>query len=322
MFLGIAVGDALGLPIETLTHTEIQSRFGLITEIKPVSGNRYYQAAPCGTTSDDLALSLACAKALLKAGKVEMQSMADEHVAEYQGDSRGYGRSTRAALEKLANGASWKEAAVNSLPSARVGNGVAMKIAPIAAYIAARGETIEQHAGEIHDIACMTHRSRIGVQSAFAQAQAVLYCLTVAPASFSADAFIQSILSAVTITNSFNNLPQNGDDLSCRFRELFRAKEMSTAEIIARFGGGSSYVYDSLPFTYAFFLKNPNSIESLYEVVNAGGDTDSNGSMLAALLGALNGAEILPERLYAPILRLEELRQVAEQFCRKFEITT
>jgi ADP-ribosylglycohydrolase len=65
-----------------------------------------------------------------------------------------------------------------------------------------------------------------------------------------------------------------------------------------------------------FFLKNPYSIDSLYEVINAGGDADSNGSMVAALLGALNGPFIFPSHLVHGLnqIQFNEVLSVADEF--------
>ena len=110
--------------------------------------------------------------------------------------------------------------------------------------------------------------------------------------------------------------PIHQDLLSNRIQKLIDYKEYNIARIVDEFGGGSCYVYNSLPFTYMFFLKNPNSIQSFYDVINAGGDTDTNASMLGALLGALNGMEIFPEKLVDSIP--DEYRTKIENLSNRF----
>ena len=78
--------------------------------------------------------------------------------------------------------------------------------------------------------------------------------------------------------------------------------------------GGNCYVYNSLPFAYAFFLRNPTNTEQLYETIEAGGDTDSNAAMVGALQGALLGPAAFPESLVSQILGLERLLEVVENF--------
>ena len=62
-------------------------------------------------------------------------------------------------------------------------------------------------------------------------------------------------------------------------------------------------------------MKNPQGIDSLYDCVSAGGDTDSNGSMLASLLGALHGTTIFPKHLVDGLLSREAVFDVANRFC-------
>lgn len=79
-------------------------------------------------------------------------------------------------------------------------------------------------------------------------------------------------------------------------------------ESIARvFGIQRFHAADSLPATWAFFLQNPYHIRTLYDVVNAGGDTDSNGAMVGALLGALNGMSIFPQCLIDGLWQKERI---------------
>lgn len=65
-------------------------------------------------------------------------------------------------------------------------------------------------------------------------------------------------------------------------------------------------------------MRNPNSIESLYDCVSAGGDTDTNGSMLASLLGALHGQSIFPKHLVDGLKNKDEILDLADQFYEKF----
>jgi ADP-ribosylglycohydrolase len=90
---------------------------------------------------------------------------------------------------------------------------------------------------------------------------------------------------------------------------------------VEEFQNGRCYVYCSLPFTYMFFLRNPTSIDSLYEVVSAGGDADSNGSMLAAMLGALNGTKVFPAHLVDELDGKDALLDLANRLCDVFKIS-
>jgi ADP-ribosylglycohydrolase len=83
--------------------------------------------------------------------------------------------------------------------------------------------------------------------------------------------------------------------------------------IIEAFGGGSCFVCNSLPFSYAFFAADPFGAKTLYNVIEAGGDTDSNGAMVGGLQGALLGKEIFNAELLRRINGVDKLvRRVSE----------
>jgi ADP-ribosylglycohydrolase len=75
-----------------------------------------------------------------------------------------------------------------------------------------------------------------------------------------------------------------------------------------------------LPFTYAFLVRNPGNIEELYECASAGGDTDSNASMLGALQGALHGTSFFPKALVDGLDRKNEIIKLADSFSERFGI--
>ncbi len=97
-------------------------------------------------------------------------------------------------------------------------------------------------------------------------------------------------------------------------------RESSPEQIASHYDGASCYVLNSQPFSFAMFLRNPYSIETLFDTVNAGGDTDTNGSMVASLLGALNGTKIFPQHLIEGLWQKDRILKVAHDFCDRFEI--
>ena len=110
------------------------------------------------------------------------------------------------------------------------------------------------------------------------------------------------------------NYPQKGnyDNIISRI-ENFSTLD-SEDDMIKKNGGGSCYCIDSFLFSYYYFLRNPYSIETLYNVVNAGGDTDSNGSIVGGLLGLLNGSKIFPSHLLDNLQDRDKIEEVANKF--------
>lgn len=319
-FLGVAIGDALGKAVETLPASVIAEQFGRIDSYITNSSHKWFSEDQAGTTTDDWQLTKAVAQAFIDTGKFDLEAIAQEHAKEYAISVRGWGGSTRESVAKIIEGVPWEEASKTDNPKRGTGNGVCMKASPVGIYMALTNPKCAdppwtEHIQGITGLAIMTHRTSIAITSGLAHAFSTFKCFTTSPDKFDKDSFCKTLLGAADLGRC--KLPKTiVDDMHQRFSLL--GKDFTTEEIIANFGGGSCYVYDSLPFTYAFFLRNPHSIESLYDCVSAGGDTDSNASMLAGLMGALHGTKIFPDHLIDGLKEKDEVLAVADAFYERF----
>ncbi len=317
MFLGTAIGDALGCPVETFSYDKIKDQYGKVKTYLSPDGHKWFNGEKAGGITDDTQLTLAVTESIIESS-LDMDSQAKWHIAAMKDKTKGWGASTKNSIRRLANNCHWSESGESGVDGKGSGNGVAMKISPISAYVACKvdrtnGEHLIKVMDFIKDFASMTHRSSVAVSSALCQSSAVFYCLMCQ--KFDKDVFIKLVnMAAIGGKTIF---PETlTDDLSVRIESLNSiTSETTDKEIVDNYGGGSCYVYDSLPFTYAFLIRNPNTIESLYDVASAGGDTDSNASMLGGMLGALHGSSIFPENLVNELLEIDRVKDVANRFC-------
>jgi ADP-ribosylglycohydrolase len=315
LFLGSAIGDAAGMPVESFSYEKILTEYGRVTQYLQPNGHKWFNGEKPGTTTDDYQLTAAVAEGLIE-GNLSLPVHVRWHIKAMMESTKGWGGTTKNAVRNLANGASWLNSGIKGEGKGK-GNGVAMKIAPLAAT---NFRTFDKY-----DFACrlalMTHQTEMGVSSGFAQLTAVHYCLSKTPKTFNRADFIAICAKACMAGRRFSNrmmcLDPEEDSLAVQILKL-HSGEWPTPEIVKEFGRGSCYCFNSLPFTYAFFVRNPLSIDSLYDVVSAGGDTDTNGSMLAALLGALHGPGIFPSELVDGLVNRDAVLDLAERFCAKF----
>lgn len=320
-FLGVAIGDALGKPVEMWKAEKIVEKFGRIDKYEDPSNHKYFDGEPKGTTTDDWQLTKAVARAMIDTGKFDLDQIAVEHTKEFAISVRGWGGSTREAIARIAQGTHWKKASITDKENRGVGNGVCMKASPAGLFMALTNPKCDnppwdEHVQNIVNMGIMTHRTSIAITSGLTHAFATFKCFTTSPDEFDKTSFHKTLLSAAILGRQY--LPDTiKDDLHTRFEKL--ENDLATEEIIAEFGGGTCYVYDSLPFTYAFFLRNHKTIESLYDCVSAGGDADSNGSMIAGLLGALHGTKIFPEHLVEGLQEKDEVLKLADEFYERFK---
>lgn len=327
MFLGIAIGDALGMPVECFTAEKIAENCGRITDYLSPDGHKWFDGQLPGSTTDDTQLSLVVAESLIAKKGFDLQDIAERHVAAMKETTHGWGGTTKEGVRRFANGASYKESGVEG----GAGNGCAMKVAPLAVYQALqerkRGPSYNYDDDlpytDLIEFTFFTHKLSLAALTTCAHAAAIKYCFNETPESFDDYQFAINILDAFALARgveSFDSKDDRSDNnLLISLFQLFRHKDYDDARIIERFEGGDPYCAHSIPFSLMFFVKNPESIESLYNVINAGGDTDTNGSMVGAMLGALHGPDIFPEELVAGLVDLEKVEKTAEQFAELFD---
>lgn len=330
MFLGIAIGDALGMPVETFSKSKILEKYSKVSKYEVPSNHKWFDGHEAGTITDDTQLTVAVAKSIIESNGLDMDSMAKFHVEALSETDAGWGNSTRYSIKNLKNGVHWKNSALKTENSG-LGNGVAMKVSPISAYYVAQSikeKNYNKHIDQVTQFLCqfnnMTHCSHISLKSTGAMFAAFSYCLSEFDSfkigKMSECCFLYSCLNQHH--ENFNyDLLKLKDNLSTRIFNLFKDySNYSENDIVNMYGEGKCYCYDSIPFSLYFFIKNPNSIDALFNVVNAGGDTDSNGSMVGGLLGALNGMEIFPQHLIDGLKCKDDIINLSNCFCDKFDV--
>lgn len=331
MFLGVAIGEALGMSEDGKSLEEIKKKRGRVEEYRdPTDNTALTGKRKAGMWTDSTQLTLVVAESLIAKGKIDMDDLAKRHVQALKKSNLGWDASTKNAVQRLMVGDHWKDSGMPQSPDERNGNAVIRKMSPLAAYIAAHKNrpirprvSSNDLVNQLIEVTCMTHRTRVTASATLTHGNALFGCLC-AKSGFSRGVFL-SRNGIVSRTFDLPILDPGGFEKE-RFPDRMAALEKedwtkkSAAEISAIFGGGDMHVYNSLPFCYAFFLKAPDSIETLYEVVSAGGDTDGNGSIVGAMLGALNGTKIFPQHLIDGLWQKNHILATARRFCRKFKI--
>src|SRR4051812_5935685 len=112
-FFGLAVGDAIGHPTQFILSVEgIKTKYG----DKGVTGFNPSGSHKAGTFTDDTQMSIAVARALIRAGHLDldtlMKLLGDEFVAwaDHPTNNRAPGGTCLAGCRKLKQGATWRDA--------------------------------------------------------------------------------------------------------------------------------------------------------------------------------------------------------------------
>ncbi len=326
MFFGIAIGDALGMPWEMLRMNQILSSGKNISRYyNPPEDHKFHGGKlQAGEITDDTQLSLVVAESLIACRKLDMDDLARRHVAAMDKSTSGWGEGTRNAIQKIKHGASWKESGTDS-----IGNGVMMKISPYGALMAtliADGQSGESlWLQQAKNLGSLTHTSRLALASGWIQAELIRFCLLWNNPSrqhgeFRKQFLLLAIKACLQTECEYDDFEQTPVRLVDRLINLFYNRQyLKDISSLAELNGNKPFlVYNSLPMAYACFLGIPDKIQSLYNSILVGGDTDTNASIVGALLGAKNGLTIFPRHLIDGLREKELIQDVAERFCDRF----
>lgn len=125
-FLGLAIGDALGAPVEFMTRGEIKEKYGVLREMV---GGGWLRLKP-GQVTDDTEMSLCIARALADAGAWTLTGIADNFTTWLKSKPIDVGDTCRRGIRNyLLHGA--LESPPNHWDG---GNGAAMRMLPVALF--------------------------------------------------------------------------------------------------------------------------------------------------------------------------------------------
>jgi len=315
--LGMAIGDALGAPLEGLGAQQIRAHYQLVTDY--VDGARAWKKKPYrwrlpGLYSDDTQQALVLCDVVLELGRICPDRVAKVYLdlatpeGGYAGAHRGVGRSFRQVLADLKRGVS-----PDRTGQASAGIGAAMRIAPLPLYFTDDPDALHE---AVMAASLMTHRDIRSLSGALAVAHAVRRLIAGAgrDPSFlfrvAADVAKGEERIAREAGGSVASLQAHGRSLSQaianaeplldipRERALAALAEEANrhgAEPVCR-RATMGFPPACIPTCLYLLLTTDNFEEALTEVVNLGGDADSTGAILGALAGAHFGVDSIPTR--------------------------
>lgn len=310
---GVAIGDALGMPVEMMTREQIMKATGhkgvqdLMAPIQTrIGGTRNL---PAGATTDDTQLTLAVARSLIKCGEFNAMDQAIELVTEFHLMPFGWGRTTRDGARQLqeylmnppARGTG-RHPAHPAPPPAKpgqgCGNGVAMKVAPLAAHHALRRGLPEPFLSDVMTLGLMTHGDPRASFAAAALGMILARLFTrkepgEGPRLISKVKQLADYAAAVLESRYRFFRPNEDDTLSARLERVWGS--LGDPDALMTDVGTGCFALESVPYAIGVFLRHPTDFRSAtLEAVNAGGDTDSTASMVGALVGANVGLSGIP----------------------------
>lgn len=238
--------------------------------------------------SDDTQLTLATCESIIEEGIVDAQAISQKFVEWYEkGKLSGLGSATLQAIQGLRNGGHWW--IVGKKGDRAAGNGSAMRIAPLAFALDEVDRSIIQSVNRI------THHND--------------------------EAYTGSLAIVIAIQDLLKNGQQSGGewlrkvgkelpDTLVRDRIIEYASFVDNKSIkeLGKEFGNSAYVVESVPFALYGVVKSweIGFEAAINEIIESGGDTDTNASIMGQVAGAELGLKKLPTSMLNQIELLPE----------------
>ena len=240
LITGLALGDSLGLAVETLSHTEIVNRFGKVRSFLDLSNNTLLEGAsvPSGTYSDDAQLTAAMFEAYTVAGGFSLHEVGQAHLRAFEETSLGWGGSTKKGIVALRAGYTPDTPEFNQFLGQGKGNGIPMKIAAVGAWCVARGRTPIEALSDVQKICALSHPTSVSVSAGIAHVAGLHYCLTHSPQTFSAEEFLQKVCEASALGRAYYPETLGDEDITTRLEGVGEVAKQGSQAIIDAYGGG------------------------------------------------------------------------------------
>ena len=299
LLFGIAIGDALGVPVEFMSRKHLQAN--------PVVGMREYGThhQPAGTWSDDSAMSFLLVEQLIEGYDIE--ELGKKFCQWYQynywtphGEIFDIGVATRNALDKVAKDISALES--GECDDYSNGNGSLMRILPLAIYL--QDKPIDQRFCITKEVSGITHSHIRSVIGCFFAVEFVIQLLKrkdKCDAYYEAQNIVRDYLHLIDIKSTEIELYNR-----ILFDDISRIPEQ---DIYA-----SGYVLHTLEASLWAFLTTDNFKEAVLKAVNLGNDADTVGAITGGMAGLFYGVEQIPEEWINKLARTKDIENLGMRY--------
>lgn len=301
--IGLAVGDALGVPVEFKSRQEIAEN--------PVTFMREYGThhQPRGTWSDDTSLTLALIDSIADKSGIDYSDIMDRFsnwllYNDYTatGEVFDVGNATSRAIMNYGRGMNPLECGGAS--EYENGNGSLMRILPLAYYLEKQKDsTIEAQMEIVHNVSALTHRHAISLIGCGIYINMAMKLLT-------SEASLYMCVER-GINEAFKFYDDKRFDETGNYRRLRNLSDflnLSANEIKS-----SGYIVDTLEAAIWCLLNTNSYKECVLKAVNLGNDTDTVGAVAGGLAGIYYGSDDIPKEWLDVLAK----RQYIEELCEK-----
>lgn len=301
MLLGLAVGDALGVPVEFDSRSQLKS--------EPVVGMRSGGSwgQPAGTWSDDTGLTIAAMESIARRGTIDFQDIMENFLNWYEhdaftatGERFDIGNTTRSAIVRYSR---------KLLPPTKCGatddgsngNGSLMRILPATTYLfATRGAIGTAELEVIHEFSALTHGHDVS------KIACGIYSL-VAAQILGGKNFSEAFAVGMRDAKKFYGTHD-------KFKHFARLCDENFAALPEDEIASSGYVVHTLEAALWCLLNTVDYKTLALKAVNLGGDTDTTAAVAGGLAGMIYGVDGIPVEWLDTLKRRDYLEKICDDF--------
>ncbi|MBT1076256.1 ADP-ribosyl-[dinitrogen reductase] hydrolase [Geobacter grbiciae] len=252
-FIGLAVGDALGAPVEFMTAGEIRSKHGVLREIV---GGGWLQLKP-GQVTDDTEMSLCVARAIVAAGGWSLRGIAEEFAGWLRTKPVDVGDTCRRGIRNFM----LKGILETPFNQWDAGNGAAMRMLPAALYTLGDDDLLQRcaleqaritHNHPLSDATCITlgrivHLALQGASKNRLRREADLLVATHPTFSFTPYRGLATGYVADTVQTVFHHFFQGRSFEECLVGTVNQGGDADTTGAICGMIAGAYYGMEGIP---------------------------------------------------------------------------
>jgi ADP-ribosyl-[dinitrogen reductase] hydrolase len=302
--LGVAIGDALGVPVEFKSREAIREN-----PVTRMTGFGTHNQPP-GTWSDDSSLTFCLAEALITGYNPD--TIARNFVRWYRdnfwtarGDVFDIGMTTREAIIRLEKGIQSEKAGSSEEDSN--GNGSLMRILPLVFYL--KDKPIHERFEITRQVSSLTHGHIRSVIACFCYLEFALQLID------NQDKFEIYKNVQESVSEHLKRLKIDPHQISC-FDRLLKSDIHLLGEKKIESGG---YVLHTLEASIWCLLTTDNFADAVLKAVNLGFDTDTTGAVTGGLAGLLYGYDSIPKVWLNTLARKDDIEDLARRLAGKLD---
>jgi len=301
MLLGLAAGDALGVPVEFESRATLKAN--------PVLGMRSFGSwqQPAGTWSDDTSLTIAAMESIARLRRIDYQDIMENFLRWYEedaftatGERFDIGNTTRSAIMKFKAKTS-PPTKCGSTEETSNGNGSLMRILPASLYLyGTRGKIGGDELKIIHEFSALTHGHIISCMACG------IYSLITA-----------QILDGKNISEAFTlgiDDAKNFYGADEAFKHFSQLCDKNFALQSEDKISSTGYVVSTLEAALWCLLNTDDYKTLALKAVNLGQDTDTIAAVAGGLAGIIYGVESIPTEWLTTLKRRDYLERICADF--------